>query len=142
MNDILPFPNITATDTKEQVGQINNYLIQLKETLEFVLSSIDYENLSPELKSMLNSYGKDIKASNEERQDQIQQVSKKSISVSDVINSAMFKSALKAVEEKIPEDFLVSVLEEETEEAKTYTFTDSKENTVTITINNASGPDV
>lgn len=48
MYDILPFPpNITATDAKEQVSQLYNYLNQFKEALEFILTNISVDNLSP-----------------------------------------------------------------------------------------------
>ena len=74
MFDILPFPNITATTTEEQVVQINNYLIQFKETLEFILTNISTDNLSPELQKQIASLGEGIKIVEEEREDQLQQV--------------------------------------------------------------------
>ena len=40
MYDMLPFPNITSKTAEEQVAEINNYLIQFKESLEFILTSI------------------------------------------------------------------------------------------------------
>ena len=91
MYDILPFPNITATDTKEQVAQINNYLIQFKEALEFILANISADNLSPELRGQLNSLGADIKSAKEEQNEVVQQMAHKGISVSDVVNSQLFK---------------------------------------------------
>lgn len=104
MYDILPFPpNITATDTKEQVAQINNYLIQFKEALEFILMNISEDNLSPDLVEKLNSLGTDIKKENEERGEEIQQVSGKMITVSDVLNSSAFKASVTELEEKIQE---------------------------------------
>lgn len=101
MYDILPFPNITATDTKEQVAQINNYLIQFKEALEFILTNITGDNLSPELREQLKALGADIKTVKDEQMDATQQLSHKSITVSDVINSTMFKEA-------IPSDYIKS----------------------------------
>ena len=94
MYDMLPFPNITAKDTEEQVAQINNYLIQFKETLEFILTNISIDNLSQDLITKLNELGADIEKSIEERDDQIQQVSNQALTVSDVINSPAFALAL------------------------------------------------
>lgn len=101
MYDILPFPNINATNINDLVGQTNNYLIQFKETLEFVLMNISIDNLSQELIERLNTLGADIQKSNEDREDQLQQVSNKTLTVSDVVNSEVFKAAL-------PQEYLVS----------------------------------
>ena len=96
MFDILPFPNITGKTTEEQLAQMNNYLVQFKETLEFILMNISTDNLSKELVDKLNSLGADIEKSNEAREDQIQQVNNKALTVSDVINSPAFEAALDA----------------------------------------------
>ena len=101
MYDILPFPNINATNINDLVGQTNNYLIQFKETLEFALMNISIDNLSKELIEKLNTLGADIKKSNEDKEDQLQQVLNKTLTVSDVLNSAAFKAAL-------PQEYLVS----------------------------------
>ena len=101
MHDILPYPNITATDPKEQLSQINNYLIQLKEGLEFALTSISADNLSPELRNQLSSLSVEIRATKEEQEDATQQIANKTITVSDVINSQLFKEA-------VPSDYIVS----------------------------------
>lgn len=105
MYDMLPFPNITAITVEEQAAQINNYLIQFKETLEFILSNITTDNLSPALVDKLNSLGAEIEKTTEETTEQIQQVSSKAITVSDVINSQAFNSALESV---TPQQYLVS----------------------------------
>ena len=95
MYDILPFPNITATNVSELAFQTNNYLIQLKETLDFALANISTDNLSQDLIEKLNTLGADIEKSVEERNEQIQQVTNKTLSVSDVINSPSFTLAVK-----------------------------------------------
>lgn len=82
MYDILPFPNITATDEREQVAQINNYLIQLKESLEFALMNISADNLSQELRTQLNSLGAEVKTTQEEQTEATQQLAKKISTVS------------------------------------------------------------
>ena len=105
MYDILPFPNITATNIEELVAQTNNYLIQFKETLEFALTNISTENLSQDLVEKLNVMGADIEKSNEERDDQIQQVASRTLTVSDVINSPSFSTALGKV---TPQRYLIS----------------------------------
>jgi hypothetical protein len=94
MYDILPFPNITATNINDLVAQANNYLMQFKETLEFALTNISTDNLSQDLIEKLNSLGADIEKSIEDRDDQIQQVSNQAITVSDVINSPSFVAAV------------------------------------------------
>ena len=96
MYDMLPFPNITATTTEEQVSQINNYLIQFKETLEFILQNISVDNLSSDLINKLNALGSDIEKSHVEREEEIQQVSGKMLSVADVINSSMYQTDVSA----------------------------------------------
>lgn len=105
MYDMLPFPNIKATSVEEQAEQINNYLIQFKETLEFILTNISTDNLSPVLVEKLNSLGAEIEKTSEESTEQLQQISNKAITVSDVINSTAFKSA---IDNAVPHEYLVS----------------------------------
>lgn len=104
MYDMLPFPNITATDTKEQVAQINNYLIQFKETLEFILTNISADNLSADLIAKLNDLGSDIQKRDTERGEELQQVSGRIITASDVVNSAVYKADMDLREEKIQKE--------------------------------------
>lgn len=101
MYDMLPFPNLSGGTAEEQVAQINNYLIQFKETLEFVLANISIDNLSQDLVDKLNTLGADLEKSIEDRDDQIQQVSVKTLSVSDVINSSAFQLALEQNKTKV-----------------------------------------
>lgn len=105
MYDMLPFPNITATTVEEQTAQIKNYLLQFKETLEFILTNISTDNLSPILVEKLNSLGAEIEKTTEETTEQIQQVSNKAMTVSDVINSQAF---IAAIENAGPQKYLVS----------------------------------
>jgi hypothetical protein len=135
MYDILPFPNITATDTKEQVAQIYNYLIQFKETLEFILTNISADNLSPELRERLNSLGAEIKTTKEEQEDATQQIVHKTITVSDVINSELFKEA-------VPSDYIVrgeqTTISSEDGGENVYTFTSADGTTDTFRCRNGS----
>ena len=96
MYDMLPFPQITATNAEEQVAQINNYLIQFKETLEFILMNISVDNLSQDLVDKINSLGADIEKNNTNREEELQQVSGKLITVSDVLNSPVYQADLEA----------------------------------------------
>lgn len=105
MYDMLPFPNITATTVEEQAAQINNYLIQFKETLEFILMNISTDNLSKSLVDKLNRLGAEIEKTSEESTEQLQQVSNNAITVSDVINSVAFNAA---VDSAVPHKYLVS----------------------------------
>lgn len=143
MYDILPFPNITATNINDLVAQANNYLLQFKETLEFVLTNISTDNLSQDLIEKLNTLGADIEKSIEDRDDQIQQVSNKALTVSDVINSTPFTLALKNA---APKEYLVSVEQIQTTEApdgiNIYAIEDSSGKTKRFTIKNGSTPNV
>lgn len=91
MNDMLPFPNITSSVPEKQIADIINYLIQFKETLEFILTSISSDNLSPELKELLYVQGTNTQESTLE---QIEQIAHNTLSVSDVVNSEIFNSAV------------------------------------------------
>ena len=99
MIDMLPFPNVTSQKVEGQVSELYNYLIQFKETLEFILGNIGIENLSAELVGKLNQLGADIEKSKETIDEQAQQFSSKTLTVSDVINSDAFKEALESAYE-------------------------------------------
>ncbi len=95
MVDMLPFLRITGKTAEEQVDELKSYLIQFKEILEFILTNISTDNLSDELVNKLNSLGADIEKNNADTQEQMQQISVKSgITVSDVINSELFKAEM------------------------------------------------
>lgn len=99
MFDILPFPNITAKEPEERIGQVVDYLLQFKEDLEFILTNLTTDNLSPELQAKINSKTtKDVFSD-----DQMEQLSQMrgGISVSDVLNSAAFKAYSDSVDKKI-----------------------------------------
>ncbi len=91
MMDMLPFPRIMGNTPEEKIASLLNYLIQFKETLEFALTNISSENLSPDLVSMLNELGADIEKSNEDRENEITQVSNKALTISDVCESDLVK---------------------------------------------------
>lgn len=95
MVDMLPFPRITGNTPAEQIGEILNYLIQFKETLEFALVNISTENLSPDLVNKLNELGANIEQSQAERESELAQISRGNLTVSDVLNSEGFKVELK-----------------------------------------------
>lgn len=92
MYDILPFPNMTGTSAEEKISQIYNYLIQLKETLEFELTNISPDNLSQDLIEKINSLGSNFQKNSEEMDEQIQQVASNSCSVYDVVNSPILEA--------------------------------------------------
>lgn len=95
MLDMLPFPRIMSNTPDKQIGELIKYLVQFKETLEFALMNISTENLSPELVNKLNELGAGIEKNKENREDEIAQVSNKTLTVSDVCNSDIFKLAVK-----------------------------------------------
>ena len=94
MVDLFPFPSTHSSTPEGQIRDILNYLIQFKEILEFALTNISAENLSPDLISKLNELGSDIVKSNEDREEQIAQITSSNLSVSDVVNSQVFKEEL------------------------------------------------
>ena len=97
MYDMLPFPRITEKTAEGQVSELVSYITQLKESLEFILSNISVDNLSPELVERLQSLGTDIEKSNENRDEAVTQIAARSISISDVINSDLFEDAVKDI---------------------------------------------
>jgi hypothetical protein len=147
MYDMLPFPNINATNIDELTFQANNYLIQFKETLEFILANIGPDNLSNDLMEQLNSLGADVEKTIEETDDQIKQVAGNAITVADVINAQSFKEALKGA---TPKDYIKSVervsnglkvyaVEDGSTGLKQYTIVDGKTPKVEFSINFETG---
>lgn len=94
MMDMLPFPPNRGNTPEEKIADIINYLIQLKETLEFALTNISAENLSHDLINKLNELGADIKKSNEDRESEISQVSNKSLTIFDVCSSDLVRETM------------------------------------------------
>ena len=101
MFDMLPFPSVTAKTPEGQVAELTNYLIQFKETLEFILGNISADNLSQELIQKLNDLGADVVKDTEEQNEQLSQIANKSLTVSDVINSEGFKTSVQSQISKI-----------------------------------------
>jgi hypothetical protein len=93
MFDMFEYPTITSTNPSDQIRELQNYLVQFKETLEFILTNISTDNLSPELVAKLNDLGANIESNKAENEDMVQQITNRSITVSDVINSPLFKEA-------------------------------------------------
>ena len=143
MYDMLPFPNFLGKNTEEQVSQITNYLIQFKETLEFILTNISTDNLSQDLVNQLNSLGADIQKSVEDREEEIQQMSNKTLSVSDVINSPAFKTAVSTAG---PSQYLVSAEQIQTSEEdggiNLYAIKDKSGKVETFTVKNGKTPNI
>ena len=90
MLDMFPFLRTNGNTTEEKVSEIENYLIQFKEILEFALGNITEENLSPELIKKLNGTGANISSKEEE----LSQMSTKALSITDICNSQSFKDAI------------------------------------------------
>lgn len=112
MFEFLPHPEIRATTVAELSGQINDYLFRLKEALEFELSSIDIDNLSPEFRKKLDAIGVDITSINEAKDNEMAQVATNFITIEDVIDSYLLDEKMKPQEERI------SALEKEVAELK------------------------
>lgn len=105
MFEFLPHPDIKAKSLEDLTMQTNDYLFRLKESLEFMLMSIDIENLSPEFRSKLDSIGVDIQTTNDLREDGMAQMASNALTVEDVINSPLLDGkiddSLEEVEESI-----------------------------------------
>lgn len=95
MVDMFPFPRVIGKTPEEQISELTDYMVQFKETLEFALMNISIDNLSPELVAKLNELGADIEKNKTEREDEVAQITNKSLTVSDVCNSDIFKDAIK-----------------------------------------------
>lgn len=94
MYEVLPYPNIKGQNLDDLKIEVNDYLIQLRETLEFILGDIGLDNLSQEVLAKLDETQPSTSSAIIE--DEFQQVASKTLSVSDVVNSALFKSAVKS----------------------------------------------
>lgn len=73
----LPYPNLLARTDEEKIEELVRYLIQFRERLEFILSDIGTDNLSPELATKIASIN--------------------GISVQDVVESPIFTEAVKSI---------------------------------------------
>lgn len=77
MFDVLPFLMPTSPTTEGQVKEIIDYLAQLKEQLEFVLSNISEKNFSESFKQKLKEMDDSIKSAEKNRTEELAQVSNK-----------------------------------------------------------------
>ena len=77
MFDVLPFLMPTSPTTEGQVKEIIDYLAQLKEQLEFVLSNISEKNFSESFKQKLKEMDESIKSAEKNRTEELAQVSNK-----------------------------------------------------------------
>lgn len=102
MVDMFPFPRITGDTPEAQIVELVNYLVQFKETLEFALTNISTENLSPELSNKLRDMGVNIERSTAEKETELAQIKGRGgVTVSDVINSPTFNTAIMSETSKI-----------------------------------------
>ena len=51
----LRLPNLTEGEPEAQLRQLRSYLYQLQEQLQYVLSNLDTENMSEELRTRLQN---------------------------------------------------------------------------------------
>lgn len=51
----LPYPNLLSKTEGEKIDELVRYLLQLRETLEFILQNITIDNLSPELRERVTA---------------------------------------------------------------------------------------
>lgn len=94
MLDMLPFLRVIGDTPEKQIAEIINYLTQFKEVLEFALMNISTDNLSPELITQLNELGANIEKSNIDREDELTQISSKSLTIYDVCNSDLLQNTI------------------------------------------------
>ena len=134
MIDILPFLRVSGGTAEEKINDICDYLIQLKETLEFALMNITSENLSKELIDKLNRLGADIRTGNDNTESAVRQLSSKSVTIPGVCSSEIFKQAVEVEFDKLIGEVKVNLttgkLEHEIEtdiDTETEEETDTKE---------------
>lgn len=134
MIDILPFLRVSDGTAEEKINDICDYLIQLKETLEFALMNITSENLSKELIDKLNRLGADIRTGNDNTESAVRQLSSKSVTIPGVCSSEIFKQAVEVEFDKLIGEVKVNLttgkLEHEIEtdiDTETEEETDTKE---------------
>ena len=97
MYDLLPFPSIMEKTPEKQILELTSYLIQFKESLEFILTNIGTENLSPELMAQLQNLSTANGGNTSIMQEEFTQLASRSLTISDVINSDVFKQSVKDI---------------------------------------------
>lgn len=97
MYDLLPFPSIMEKTPEKQIIELTSYLIQFKESLEFILTNIGAENLSPELMAQLQNLGTASGGSTSVMQEEFTQLASRSLTISDVVNSELFENSVKDI---------------------------------------------
>ena len=110
----LPYPNINGESNEKKLAQINAYLIQLKDALEFALMGMSSEN-----QSVSEALAKGLSNSNVEREDQLTQVSSKMTSEADNTKSAIEQTAdriMLEVAKKIGANEVVAIINVSPEE--------------------------
>jgi hypothetical protein len=91
MYDLLPFPNLVTRTSEEQIKELVRYLVQFKETLEFLITNIGIDNLSPELREKLSAVGVS------QNEDEVVQITSKILSVADIVESPLFEEAVRNI---------------------------------------------
>ena len=77
MVDLFPFPKVNENAPPEaQIAELVRYLTEFKELLEFELSNISLENLSPDLMNKIKGLGTDIEQTNDNREEEFAQITK------------------------------------------------------------------
>ncbi|MBR2408916.1 MAG: hypothetical protein IKB07_08170 [Lachnospiraceae bacterium] len=100
MEHLIPYPNFRAADERSKVRQIEDYLYQLRETLELALTDIGPMNFSAAFRMELSNLGMEmqsVQTNAEESQQRVEKVSTSQLTVSDVLNSEAYKESLKSV---------------------------------------------
>lgn len=93
-------PGLTAADPMGRIKEVEDYLWYLKERLEFVLGDIGMENFSQDFRRRLAAMGADISGARDMAgigEQRVANVEGKSLTVSDVINSEMYKQSMKSM---------------------------------------------
>ena len=99
MEHLIPYPNFRAADERNKVKQMEDYLYQLRETLELALTDIGPANFSAAFRLELQNIGmemQNVQTNAEESQQRVERVSSSQITVSDVLNSEAYKASIAA----------------------------------------------
>lgn len=106
----LPFPSIIQGETREQIEDIHQYLLRLREELEYIISNLSTENFSTDLNSQFETIVQLVNAAVEDAES-ARISAANGLTIHDVVGSALFKQSME--EQKTYTD-------EKAQEAKTY----------------------
>lgn len=107
MIDLIQFPFNEGNTPEEKLASISNYLFQLSQQLEIILSSIGIDNLSDDLRATLSVLASQSSVANSNANGALEisnSVKKSTVTIDDVINSQKFKVTVTAYKDSAVEE--------------------------------------